>query len=525
MLVCASALSGVFMAAAPAAAQSAAQMQSIQQQINALQAEMGQLKAQSARVQAAVAARPVPPPQAAPVIAMGPALPLGTFQLGAVTVTLGGFAALEGVYRSRNEAASIDTNFNGGIPLPNNPNYHIPEFRLTAQQSRFDILVQAQPDPVTKLSFYLESDFLAAGSSSNNYQSNSYTPRVRQFWGMYENSNWGLHVVAGQTWSLATMYTQGLLPRHEQVPLSIDAQYVVGFNWARQASFRVVKDFDNQKLWAAFSVEEPATVFNSTVSCPAGTQPTLLPGYVEENTQCGGPNVNPLASYSDNFAPDLIAKVAADPGWGHYELYGMLRFLDGRTTYLPTNTGHNYATTGEGIGGGMILPLIPKMLSFQVSGLIGQGVGRYGTAQLPDATFSPTGKIEPLSEYSIMGGFVGHPTPAVDLYTYGGAEEADSKSYFAGGTHYGYGITNASLGSCALEGASCSAQTSGVLEGTIGGWYRFMKNKYGTVAAGAQYEFIQRSTFAGPGGVKGTRFSPSSNENAVLFSFRYMPFG
>ena len=30
----------------------------------------------------------------------------------------------------------------------------------------------------------------------------------------------------------------------------------------------------------------------------------------------------------------------------------------------------------------MILPVIPKMLDFQVSGLIGQGVGRYGTSQL-----------------------------------------------------------------------------------------------------------------------------------------------
>ena len=396
---------------------------------------------------------------------------------------------------------------------------------MTAQQSRFDILLQAQPNQVTKLSGYLEADFLSAGSSSNNNQSNSYTPRVRQFWGMYENSAWGLHVVGGQTWSLATMYSQGLLPRHEQVPMTIDAQYVVGFNWSRQATFRVAEDFDDHRLWAAISAEEPATVFSSSESCPAGTQPTLLTGYEEEDTQCGGPNVNSTTAYSDNFAPDIIAKVAADPGFGHYEMYGIVRFLDGRTTDTLNNTGHTYETTGQGIGGGMILPLIPKILSFQVSGLIGQGVGRYGTAQLPDATFSPTGKIEPLSEYSIMGGFVAHPIPALDIYTYGGAEEADSKSYYANGTHYGYGDTNASLAGCELEGGACSAQTSGVIEGTVGGWYRFIKNQYGTVEAGAQYEYIQRNTFAGAGAVKGSVLAPSTNENAVLFSFRYLPFG
>jgi hypothetical protein len=70
------------------------------------------------------------------------------------------------------------------------------------------------------------------------------------------------------------------------------------------------------------------------------------------------------------------------------------------------------------------------MLDFQVSGLIGQGFGRYGAGQIPDATFSPVGKIAPLPEYSIMGGFVAHPIPAVDIYAYGGAEGAANKTYF-----------------------------------------------------------------------------------------------
>ena len=140
-----------------AAAQSAAQLQAIESQINALQAEIRAMKVQMARrdsalrqaqaeaaearsqarlaalhtqqIETTVSHAPAPtivyaaPPPAAPA---PPPLPTGSFRLGAVTVTLGGFAAAEGVYRSRNEAASIDTNFNTGIPLRNSPNYHVP---------------------------------------------------------------------------------------------------------------------------------------------------------------------------------------------------------------------------------------------------------------------------------------------------------------------------------------------------------------------------------------------------------------
>jgi hypothetical protein len=531
----------------PAKAQSTSQIDSMEAQVKALQeqlthlksnlaahdrtlkraqeqARQAQVQAQAAHDQATATAASVAQTAAAPPppVVNTPPGPPGQFKAGEITITLGGFAAAEGVYRSRNQAASIDTNFNTGIPLPNSPNYHMPEFRESAQQSRFSLLAQAQPNPATKLTSYLETDFLSAGTSSNSNQSNSYTLRLRQFWGMYENSNWGLHLEGGQGWTLATMYNQGLLPRQEAVPLTIDAQYVVGFNWARQAELRVVKDFDNQKLWAALSVEEPQTLFGSSggPNCLTGAAATV-PGGTLEATQCGGSNVNTIQAYSDNYAPDLIAKVAADPGWGHYELYGLLRFLDSRVSFASTGSGKSYTDTGEGVGGGMILPLVPNKLNFQVSGLIGRGVGRYGSANLPDATFSTTGKLEPLTNYSVMGGFVGHPIPAVDLYAYGGAEGVGQRSFGATG---GYGNPNVSLAGCELELGSCNAVTSSVLEGTVGGWWRFFKGSYGTVQAGLQYEYLKRNVFQGVGATRGSSLSPSSDENVFLFSFRYYPF-
>jgi hypothetical protein len=316
------------------------------------------------------------------------------------------------------------------------------------------------------------------------------------------------------------------LPRHENVPLTIDAQYVVGFDWARQPELRIVKDFDDHRLWAGLSLESPQTTFGSSAgpNCLTGAAAsTGTGGGSLEYTQCGGSNVNTIQAYSDSYAPDVIAKIAADPGWGHYELYGLLRFLGGRVSYAATGSGQNYMTTGEGIGGGMLLPLIPRMLDFQVSGLVGHGVGRYGSAQIADATFSPTGKIEPLAEYSIMGGFVGHPIPAVDIYAYAGAEGVANKTY--GGT-FGYGNPNADLAGCEVELGSCSAVTSSVVEGTVGAWWRLFHSRYGTAEVGAEYEYVNRETFAGLDGAtkaSGT-IAPSADENMFLFSVRFLPF-
>ncbi len=537
----------------PAAAQTDAQIQTIEQQIKALQGQLSQVKAnlesrdkalkaaqdqanaataaaaaaaaattaaqaQTNAMQAQLAATPAPVPATPP-------LPMGTFRVGGVTVTLGGFAAAEGGYRSRNQAAGIDTGFNGNIPLPNSPNYHIPEYRFTAQQSRFSMLAQGQVDTSTTLASYMETDFLSAGSSSNSNQSNSYTLRLRHFYGTYDNTDLGLHVLGGQAWSLGTMFRVGMVPRQEDIPLTIDAQYVVGFNWERQAQLRLVKDFDDHRLWAGISVEAPQTIFGSPAgpNCLTGAgAPTGIGGGSLEYSQCGGPNVNSVQSYSDNYAPDIIAKLAADPGWGHYEVWSLLRFLGGRVS--EAGSGRNYTTTGQGVGAGMILPLIPAKLEFQMTGLAGQGIGRYGSAQLADVTFNPNGKIEPIAEYQVMGGFVAHPKPTIDVYMYGGAEEASPKYFNQGAVHNGYGNPAVSLAGCSVELGACSANTSGVVEGTIGAWWRFLKGSYGTMQVGAQYEYLNRNTFAGVGATKNSVLSPSGNENVFFVSFRYLPF-
>jgi len=186
--------------------------------------------------------------------------PSGAFRVGGVTVTLGGFLAAEGLYRTRNITSDMASTYTG-IPLPNSPNYHTGEFRGSARQSRLSLLAEGQIAPGQAVAGYFESDFLGVGTTSNSNESNSYVPRLRQAYLTYDNTSLGVHALAGQSWSLLTLNRVGITPRQESIPLTIDAQYVPGFNWKRQWQLRVDRDMFNHRLWLGASLEEPQTVY------------------------------------------------------------------------------------------------------------------------------------------------------------------------------------------------------------------------------------------------------------------------
>jgi hypothetical protein len=88
----------------------------------------------------------------------------------------------------------------------------------------------------------------------------------------------------------------------------------------------------------------------------------------------------------------------------------------------------------------------------------------------------------------------------------------------------GYGNPNVNLAGCTVELGTCNAVTSALVEGPIGAWWRVIKSAYGTMEVGAQYEYVGRNTFQGIGATKGSTLSPSTDENMILFSLRYLPF-
>ena len=562
-------------ASAPAWAQSAGQIDSIQAQIRVLNAQLARIKhdmaakdaavraaqedaararATAEQTQTAVANLPRPagfsPGNGAPTqlnfgVGTGPAHPeykspktdwtslningtsagsqnagttgpLGTFHIGGLTIQLGGFAAAESVFRSRNETTSIGSNFSA-IPLAQSQQYHENEFRFTSQQSRFSLLMHGDIDPQQHVEAYAELDLLGAAGTANSNESDSYTPRLRQAYFAYDNDALDLHALAGQSWSLATMFKQGVTPHQEDVPLTIDAQYVPGFTWARQPQLRIAKGFDDGKFFLAASLESPQTTYSVGAN---GTGVNL--GTVNYNNP-GIAQLDPGQAYSTDIAPDVILKGTADPGYGHYELYGVARFMQDRVSVV--GNGHDNTRLGGGVGGGFILPIIGNNLTFEGRGLAGYGIGRYGSGQLPDATISPSGAPSPLPEVQALVGIVGHPRSDIDLYTYVGTEQIGRKFFNAGGKAYGYGNPAYSNAGCDVElsTATCTANTSGLTQGTLGAWWRFLQGDYGTVESGIQYSYTRRDIYksvpaTGGGG------NQSTDDNMIFFSLRYLPF-
>src|SRR5579883_171253 len=461
----------------------------------------------------------------------------------------GSFIEAATVYRNRALGADINTPFNS-IPYEGANNAAMSEFFGSGRQSRLALTAEGKLNDWTLRAYY-EMDWLGAGVTSNNNQSNSYVLRQRQLWAQAESSN-GWLFTAGQQWSLATQNKQGILNKTELLPQTIDPQYNVGFVWARQYGARVVKSFFEKQFWAGISVENAQTL---TPSCQASTGGSCPVNYLIGQAGNGGGLYNgggapgassssPLTTYSYNLAPDLLAKVVFEPkGWGHYELFGVARFFRNRvypnapaptsTTPNPTPvtaTGqYNDATVGGGIGGSFYVPAT-KYFDLGLSGLWGDGVGRYGSSTLPDLTVRPDGQLALLHGFSALGTVVFHASPRLDVYFHGGTDYA-FRRYFASGTGTeGYGSPFLKDSGCAVEltpgvlpqngyqptsPSGCSSPTKDVQEFTLGYWYDFYKGSKGRFRQSIQYSYFERYGWNGVGGI------PKGNDNILETSFRY----
>jgi len=229
---------------------------------------------------------------------------------------------------------------------------------------------------------------------------------------------------------------------------------------------------------------------------------------------------NSTTTYSLDFAPDTIAKVAFDPGYGHYELYGMARGF--RDRYPNTAEGTNNTTWGSGVGAGVILPLT-RQLNFQLSGLTGKGIGRYGSAQLPDVTVKPDGSLATVSEVDALAGLILKPTSRWTVYLYGGLEQADRTSFtnVAGTLGYGYGSSlynNSGCDSVTGTAGTCMANTRSVEQLAGGFWWKYYQGEIGNLQLGLQGSYTKRNTFSGVGG------DPNTDISMVFASFRFYPY-
>ena len=438
----------------------------------------------------------------------------------------GSFIAAETVNRTTAAASGINTAFTG-IPLNYSDASQLSEFYGTGRQSRIALTAQGKLANMT-LTGHWEADWLSAGADSNNNQSNSYTMRQRVLYGEAKmNSGWD--VSAGTGWDLVAETTQGLQRGTEILPATIDAQYEAGFAWTRQFTFRVTKNI-GQHVFAGFSVENAETLNPGGQNLPSN----VLIG----SAGAGGGHFNAGANYSFNYAPDLVAKIAVEPGWGHWELFGIQRTFRDRI-YPTTGMPYNTKTVGGGVGGGFRGPLFNKKATIYLKGLYGQGVGRYGSSTIGDITLRPDGSISPLHGFSGLGGIQLDPTKRLSLYFDYGGDYIGRDWRMSGTSEVGYGARNADMSGCLIEPAStaanpsadpttpgnstngCKGNNKDVQEFTAGYWFNFYNGPKGRLRQGIQYSLMRRDLWSGAGGTLNPAGGAHGDDNMIFTSFRY----
>jgi hypothetical protein len=472
-----------------------------------------------------------------------------SIHLKGITITPGGFVAAEFVRRSRELGADVTTPFNS-LTLPGASQSQLPEFFGSARQSRPTVFIGSRLSNV-ELSAYVSTDFLSAGVTSSATQTNSYTLRLRQAWAQAKFDN-GWKLLGGQAWSLVTENKAGIAPSddlgkvNDARPSTIDPGYNVGFTFARQWGLRVTKDFGD-KVSVAFAVENA----QGTLTTHNNADNFLLGEAGASNTY------NTTSNYTANPAPDLIAKIAFDPGFGHYEIFGLAdRFTDrvfpcvefAAGSPLCTATGatsatgaYNASKEGGGIGANARWNFANKHIVFGLHGFGGSGIGRYGASQLSDLSINPDGTVHLIKDLQGLSTLEYHGKK-LDVYSYVGAEYA-ARTYSYDpllgptGGYVGYGSPTFANYGCYSETspsgnggftpgtlAHCTGDTRAVIEGTLGFWYTFYSGNKGRFRFGTQYSYVTRQTWSGASAgttpVYGA-LAPEGLDGMVFTSFRY----
>ena len=469
-----------------------------------------------------------------------------TLRFKGINITPGGYAEAAFVRRSRALGADLPTPFNS-LTMPGASQSHLSEFFGSGRQSKITTFVNGRIGSVD-LSSYVSADFLSAGVTSNSNQTNRYTLRLRQAWGQVKTDS-GWAVLGGQVWSLVTENGKGIAPdddlgrTNDARPKTIDPSYNVGFAFARQYGVRLTKSFGD-KVAIAFAIEAPQATLTTH-----GNGGNFLLG------EAGASNsYNTTANYSFNPSPDIIAKIAFDPGVGHYEVFGLFdRFRDrvfpcgevsatgtcgGQAVGVTSAVGaYNASKNGGGIGASARWSL-PGHFVFGVKGFGGSGIGRYGPGGISDTSINADGTPHLIK--NLMGlTTLEWSGKKLSLFAYAGSEYGSRTASYdpISGKPVGYGAPAFNNSGCYTETppsttnggagfdpgslANCTGDTRALIEGTTGFWYRFYSGPRGRVQFGTQYSYVTRETWSGKGPTTGVSASPSGIDNMIFTSFRY----
>ncbi len=209
----------------------------------------------------------------------------------------------------------------------------------------------------------------------------------------------------------------------------------------------------------------------------------------------------------------------------------------GVTCTTAAQGAYNSSKNGGGFGANARVSAFDKHVDFGLHFITGNGVGRYGTGGLPDATVNPDGTLAPLRSYQGLATLEYH-VPRLDFYMNVGEEylkkrwQQDPVSL----KYVGYGAPQQVVSGCYTETvpsagsgfgfgglANCNADTQSLIEGTMGFWIKVHQGPKGRLQFGPQYSYVMRNAWAGTNTTSPatTYTAPHGIDNMFMTSFRY----
>jgi hypothetical protein len=424
-------------------------------------------------------------------------------RLGGVCITPIGFVDATFVWRDKNGASGIGSNF-GSIPYNNTVNGKLSESRFSIQNSRIGFRVDGDWKG-THFIGYNEFDFLGSSGASNlNTTNGAVVPRLRLYWVDARKGGW--EFLGGQSWSMLTPNRVGISPLPGDLFYSqvMDVNYMAGLTWTRQPGFRVLYHA-GEKVTFGLSAEEPDQYMGGSGGGSAAVLPaafTTLSGTQLDNNNFTNPYAGP------QLTPDFIGKIAVDPtSRFHAEVAGIV------STFKVLNitnlsAGQTDTKAGGGIQVGLNGEIFPGFRLISTN-FWSDGEGRYLFGQAPDLVINSNSSISLLHAGGTVDGFEARMGRLLLFGYYGGIYiDRDTVIDTTGKTPVlvGYGYKG-----------SANSQNREIQEITFGfNQTMWAHPRYGAINLIGQYEWLSRAPwYVAPNAPEGT------HDNTIYFDVRY----
>jgi hypothetical protein len=421
-------------------------------------------------------------------------------RLGSVCVVPVGFMDLTFVWRDKNAASGIGSNF-GSIPYNNVVNGKLSEARFSPQNSRIGFRVDGNWKGAHFIG-YNEFDFLGTSGASNlNTTNGAVVPRLRLYWvDVRKNS---FEFLAGQSWSMLTPNRVGIsaLPADLFYSQVIDVNYMAGLTWTRQPGVRVLFHAGDTVTFG-FSAESGDQYLGGSGGGSTGVLPaayTALSGTQLDANNFSNPYAGP------QLTPDFIAKIAIDPSSRfHAEVGGIVssfKIIDTANLAL----GH----TNSKAGGGILVGLngeIFKGFRLITTNFWSDGEGRYLFGQAPDVLVAANANLSVLHAGGTVDGFEARFGSMLLYGYYGGIYIGRDTLIDTNGKPVGYGYTG-----------SANSQNRSVQEITFGFNQTLWANpRFGAINLMGQYEYLTRNPW-----YVALNSPDATHDNTIFVNLRY----